>query len=134
MLEPAILLCPGSLPWGLIQDHPVHPQFSYRYTELVHVHGFADVAVGPQPVALYEVLLLLRRGEYYRRQQPRPLVASDAPQNLQPINLGEVKVEQDYLWHGVEIPSFVAAHPEQVVSGFGSVPGDHHPVADVVLL
>jgi hypothetical protein len=97
------------------------------------VRRLADVAVDARTVAVEQVLHLLRRGQDNHGQEPRPPVGPQAPQDLQPVYLGQLEIEQYQLRHDAGVPRRVLAGGEQVVQGLGAVAGNNHLARDVVL-
>src|SRR5215216_5880162 len=76
----------------LVQAQPVELELLHGPDELLEVHRLAHVAVGAQTVAVEHVLQLLRRGQDDNGQEAGTLAGPQAPQDLQPIYLGQLEV------------------------------------------
>src|SRR5689334_13049021 len=123
---------PRSARWRwLVQDQPVQAQLPHRFDELLEVDRFADVAVGAESVTRDEVPLLTRRGQDHHGQETGAVVGTDAAQDLEPVDLGELEIEEDdfrcYRATGMR------ARAEEEVEGFGAVVGHLDLVLNVVL-
>ena len=99
--------------------------------ELLHVHRLGDVRVGVQLVAAQDVLLGRGGGQDHHRHVGELGVRLDLLQDLPPVVLGQVEVEQDQ----VDLRrGGVRAAAVQEVQGLFAVPRHVQPVADLVVL
>src|SRR5438093_547591 len=130
MLLTCRLRCGGGGRW-LVQDQPVEPELAHGLHELAEVDRLADVAVGPEAVAVDDVPLLLGRREDDDGQQPGPGVGPDAAQDLHAVDLRQLEVEQDD--YGNHRVALVRAGAEDAVERLDSVVRYDDRVLDVVL-
>src|SRR5256714_11262887 len=122
--------CRVRLGGRLVQDEPVEPELADGLDELTEIHGLADVAVRAQPIPGHDVPLLPGRGEDDDREQAGARGGADAPQYLQPVDLGGLQVEEDELGRGGLPPGGAGA--EQGNPGPGPLPGPEELVLGVV--
>src|SRR2546425_2291241 len=115
----------------LVQEQPVQPDVGDGARERLKVHGLDDVAVGAQAVCRRDVGLLLGGGEHDHRQPAGALVALEAPQDLQPVYLRELQVQQDHAGRDADLAQRMALVAEEEFQGLGSVAGDEHLVREI---
>src|SRR5712691_9476986 len=113
----------------LVDEQPVHSQHAGRVEEVAEHHGLADEAVGTEVVGANDVGFLARGGQYHDRQRLGSGIGADAPQYLQPVDLGEIDIQQ--YQRGPERPAGVLGQEDP--EGLLAVGGDDDLVADVVL-
>src|SRR3989442_683086 len=114
----------------LVQEQPVQPDIGDGARERLEVHGLDDVAVGGQAVCRRDVGLLLGRGEHDHRQLAGALVVLEAPQDLQPVHLRELQVEQYHARRDADLAQRMALVAEEEFQGLGSVARDEHLVRE----
>src|SRR5882762_1026267 len=117
--------------WLLVQEQPVQPDLGDGAREGLEVHWLDDVAVGTQPVRRRDVGLLLGRGEHHDRQRARALVVLESPQDLQPVHLRELQVEQNHLRGDADLAQRMALLAEEEFQGLGPVAGDEHLIREI---
>src|SRR5690349_10347364 len=89
---------PASVPRArrrLVDEQPVQAELFGRLGEFHEVDWLAHVAVGAEAVTVDDVALLVGGGENHNRQQSCALVRANALQHLQPVDLGQLQIEQD---------------------------------------
>src|SRR6266700_3387062 len=125
-----IVLSP-SLPLGcrLVDEQPVHPQHAGRVDEVAEHHGLADKAVGAEPVGSGDIGILARGGQHDDRQRTGSGVGANAPQHLQPVDLGELDIQQ----HKRGVKCLPGVLGQEDLEGMRTVGGDDDLVAEVVL-
>src|SRR5882762_8024388 len=117
----------------LVEEHPVEPHLLHGVTELLEVYGLHDIAVDAQAVALDEVTLLARGRHDDHGDHAGRRIRLDAPEDFEPVDLGQLEIQQDHLRPIVLLAARVGAAAEDVVQGLGAVPHDVDPVREVVL-
>src|SRR6266849_9705 len=117
--------------WLFVQEQPVQPDLGDGAREGLEVDGLDDVAVGAQAVRSRDVGLLLGRGEHDDRQLAGALVALEAPQDLQPVHLRELEVEQNHPGSDAELAQRMALVAEEEFQSLGSVAGDEHLIREI---
>src|ERR1700730_1053159 len=117
----------------LVEEHPVEPHLLHGVAELLEVHGLHDIAVDAQAVALDEVTLLARGGHHDHGDHAGRRIRLDASEDLEPVDLGQLEVQEDHLRPIVLLAACVGAAAEDVVQGLRPVPHDVDPVRQVVL-
>src|SRR5574340_317246 len=70
----------GPFGWPLVEQQPVEAKLSHRLAEVLEPHRLSHVAVRPQPVALHQVALLPRGGQYHHWEALGPIVGTDLAQ------------------------------------------------------
>src|SRR5687767_14429120 len=82
--------------WGwFIEDEPIQAELTGGFHELGKVDRFADEAVGTEVVALDDVAFFVARRQNDDGQASCGGIRSYAAQHVQPVELGELEVEQD---------------------------------------
>src|SRR5512135_1003355 len=79
---------PGPSPRSrrFVENEPIEAELADRFGELHEIDRLADVAVGPELVALDAVPLLARGRQHDHGEQPGLLVGPDPPQDLEPVH------------------------------------------------
>src|SRR5713226_3002387 len=105
--------------WTLVQQQPIQLHIGDRADEGLEVDRLDDVAVGPEVIAGDDVGLLVRRGEDDDGDRFRAVAGLEAPQHLQPVDLGELQVQEDDL-RGIGL----RAVAQEEFQRLGAVAGD----------
>src|ERR1043166_4811624 len=114
----------------LVQEQPVKSQVSHGGGESLEVHRFDDVAVFPQLVALHDVLLFFRRGEYDNWNTLGARIALDPPQHFDAIDLRQFEIEKDNFRAVLDFASGVRAFAKNKLDRFGAVACDLDSIAE----
>ena len=80
---------------GVSSRSPVETKLSDRVHELIEIDGLADVAVGPEIVALDPIPVLVRGGEDDHGDPLGARVGANPLQDLQTVDLGQLEIQQD---------------------------------------
>src|SRR5690348_2205752 len=118
---------------ALVQKQPIEAELADGVYKLSEVDGFADVAIGAEPVAFQAVALLVGGGENDHRPQPSLSRSADTPKHLEPVNLGQLRIEDDHLGQRGDVAACIRAGPEQVVQSLCAVSRHHDFIRNVVL-
>src|ERR1700730_15058046 len=116
----------------LVHESPKEPRVSHDLDELREVHGFDQIAVDAQAVALHDVTLFRRRGEHHHRDHPGTFVGFEAFQDVDAVHPGHLDIKQNQF--GVSPPAFtVGPRAMNELQGLDSILYPHELVGDLAL-
>src|SRR5687767_280548 len=81
--------------WGFVDQRPKNPELTDRRNELLEIHRFYNISVGPELVPFHQVGFFPGRGEDHDRKGTRFRVTANLSQRLEPIDARHLQVEQD---------------------------------------
>jgi hypothetical protein len=81
----------------LVHQQPVVPRLGNGSGKAVEFDWFDDVTVDAEFITADQVALFPRRRQGNNRNEACPWILAHGPQYLQPVDLGQLQVEQDNL-------------------------------------
>src|SRR5712691_8078895 len=120
-------------PGWLVQEQPVQAEIGDGADEGLEVHGLDDVAVRALPVRLRDVGLFAGGGQDDDGNGFGALVLLESAQDLKPVHLGQLQVEQDDLGDDPDVAEAVCVVAEEEIQRLGPVPADEDLVREIAL-
>src|ERR1039457_3064589 len=114
----------------LVNEQPEHAECADCLGQAGERYWLPHIGVGAAEVALEDVLFLPGGGEDDNGDEPGPLVGPDAAEYFEPVDLGELQIEQDE--SGTRRVGPVAR--EKARNGLGAIAGHGDFDQDVALL
>ena len=74
--------------WDLVYQRPVHSDLANHFQEFVEIHGFDDVTVDAEFIALDDIAFFLGGHQHHDRYRGRLLIRLEFPQNFDAIYFG----------------------------------------------
>src|SRR6266700_2557081 len=115
---------------SLVILQPILAKTLERAGELLKVHGFSQVTVGPVTITIDNVLTLCRRTQNDRRNKPGATVSPHSYQHFQAAHFGQFEIEQDYIRHHIQVTLRMGPFAKKPVKSFGAVPYDSDRARD----
>src|SRR5450755_2909396 len=91
---PSLMAVNPSIRHGLVEEQPEHAQGADRLDEVGELYWLAHVGVGAVAITGDDVFVEFGTGEDHDRDDFGPIAGPDPPEHLQPVDLGELQVEQ----------------------------------------
>jgi len=104
-----------------IKHRPTEAELGSALAEVLKIDGFYDVALRAQPQRFLNVIVSLRNGKDDYGNFTGKFVGLDAPKYFEPMNLGQMQIQQHHLRSVCLWPFGIVATAEDIIQGFDSI-------------